>query len=302
MIAPAEPGQEVNRADEDLPGRFPVGPRMCWPTAQRRSPRLPHRRDAKPNTFGPYRIWAASMHELLKLTAAANPVNRVRSPCQIDKDACEPNARPVSTSTIDQDSRRLAESAQALVGTLRPTPEIPPPHLSAEEVEAFLARAPLNRLQRWEVRWGCRGHRDLNPGRPDLQSGCWHGNMRACFTADFNRCRGAADCRADPTHSSPRADPSHCRAARRPWRVFCAVATVPNWAQDWSFATGSGTFEFFRNIHRRVLSVPLALAACCPLWLLHVLGKRPAWCGRNNGWRSWGGDNRRLICYVDSEP
>ncbi len=127
-------GPEVGRADE-FAGRFP-GWADVLANSQRRIATLERTIESLTDRLAHDPHLAASMHELLTTAAA------IRSTASIlaDTKTLEPEWRDRFHINIDQDSRRLADSAQALVGYLEADPEITPAASSPqEEVEAFLA-------------------------------------------------------------------------------------------------------------------------------------------------------------------
>ena len=158
-------GPEVNRADE-FAGRFP-GWADVLASAQRRIATLERTVETLTDRLAHDPHLAASMHELLTTAAA------IRSTASIlaDTKTLEPEWRDRFHINIDQDSRRLADSAQALVGYLEADPEITPAANSPqEEVEAFLA-AHRYRFATLEVTDGDAGAIEtLIQTAPDLQS------------------------------------------------------------------------------------------------------------------------------------
>ena len=127
-------GPEVGRADE-FAGRFP-GWADVLANTQRRIATLERTIETLTDRLAHDPHLAASMHELLTTAAA------IRSTASIlaDTKTLEPEWRDRFHINIDQDSRRLADSAQALVGYLEADPETTPAASSPqEEVEAFLA-------------------------------------------------------------------------------------------------------------------------------------------------------------------
>ncbi|KKN01248.1 hypothetical protein LCGC14_1129700, partial [marine sediment metagenome] len=125
---------EAARADE-FAGRFP-GWADVLANAQRRIATLERTVETLTDRLAHDPHLAASMHELLSTAAA------IRSTASIlaDTKTLEPEWRDRFHINIDQDSRRLADSAQALVGYLEADPETTPvAHSPQEEVEAFLA-------------------------------------------------------------------------------------------------------------------------------------------------------------------
>jgi len=162
-------GPEATRADE-FAGRFP-GWADVLANAQRRIATLERTVETLTDRLAHDPHLAASMHELLTTAAA------IRSTASIlaDTKTLEPEWRDRFHINIDQDSRRLADSAQALVGYLEADPEITPAADSPqEEVEAFLA-AHRYRFATLEVTEGDADAIDkLIQTAPELQSVAAH--------------------------------------------------------------------------------------------------------------------------------
>ncbi len=126
--------QEADRADE-FAGRFP-GWAEVLATTRRRVVALEQTVEALTDRLAHDPHLAASMHELLSTAAA------IRSTASIlaDDDAIEPAWRKRFHANINEDSRRLADSAQDLINSLeadqRADDAVNSPQ---EEVEQFLA-------------------------------------------------------------------------------------------------------------------------------------------------------------------
>ena len=260
-------GPEVNRADE-FAGRFP-GWADVLASAQRRIATLERTVETLTDRLAHDPHLAASMHELLTTAAA------IRSTASIlaDTKTLEPEWRDRFHINIDQDSRRLADSAQALVGYLEADPEITPAANSPqEEVEAFLA-AHRYRFATLEVTDGDAGAIEtLIQTAPDLQS------VAARHIARDVLQQIAIDAEALPIAGLTQAldqlgpDPVALAALlRQPVaRVLRRMATVPELGAGLVVCDRSGTLIFRKSIDGFV--VP-RFGACCPLWpLFSVLG------------------------------
>ncbi|MCF7747571.1 helix-turn-helix domain-containing protein [Sulfitobacter sp. M39] len=260
-------GPEATRADE-FAGRFP-GWADVLATAQRRIATLERTVETLTDRLAHDPHLAASMHELLTTAAA------IRSTASIlaDTKTLEPEWRDRFHINIDQDSRRLADSAQALVGYLEADPEITPAADSPqEEVEAFLA-AHRYRFATLEVTEGdADAIEKLIQTAPELQS------VAARHIARDVLQQIAIDAEALPitrlTQALDRLGPDPVALGaelRQPVaRVLRRLATVPELGAGLVICDRSGTLIFRKSIDGFV--VP-RFGACCPLWpLFAVLG------------------------------
>lgn len=126
-------GPDASRADE-FAGRFPGWADVLAGT-RRRIAALEQTVEALTDRLAHDPHLAASMHELLTTAAA------IRSTASIlaETKTLQPEWRDRFHANINEDSRRLSDSAQALVAYLDSNPEAPETASSPqEEVEAFL--------------------------------------------------------------------------------------------------------------------------------------------------------------------
>lgn len=260
-------GPEFARADE-FAGRFP-GWADVLASAQRRIASLERTVETLTDRLAHDPHLAASMHELLTTAAA------IRSTASIlaDTKTLEPEWRDRFHVNIDQDSRRLADSAQALVGYLEADPETTPVANSPqEEVEAFLA-AHRFRFATLEVAGQDVGAIEkLTGNAPELQSVAARHIARNVLqqvaidasALPLTRLNDAlAEMGADPVALSAHLHQPVARILRR-------MAAVPELGAGLLVCDRSGTVIFRKSIDGFV--VP-RFGACCPLWpLFSVLG------------------------------
>ena len=260
-------GPEFSRADE-FAGRFP-GWADVLASAQRRIATLERSVETLTDRLAHDPHLAASMHELLTTAAA------IRSTASIlaDTKTLEPEWRDRFHVNIDQDSRRLADSAQALVGYLEADPETTPVANSPqEEVEAFLA-AHRFRFATLEVAGHDAGAIEkLTQAAPELQS------VAARHIARNVLQQVAVDADAlpisrlmtalDAIGPDPVALASHLH--QPVGRILRRMAALPELGAGLLVCDRSGTVIFRKSIDGFV--VP-RFGACCPLWpLFSVLG------------------------------
>lgn len=260
-------GPEAGRADE-FAGRFP-GWADVLATTQRRIATLERTIETLTDRLAHDPHLAASMHELLTTAAA------IRSTASIlaDTKALEPEWRDRFHTNIDEDSRRLADSAQALVGYLEADPETAQAVSSPqEEVEAFLTahRFRFTALEQ-------AGHDEdaieaLMKTAPELHSvaarhiarGVLHQVAIDADALPLARLAIAlAEIGPDPVALAGRLHQPVGRVLRR-------LAAVPELGAGLLVCDRSGTVIFRKSIEGFV--VP-RFGACCPLWpLFAVIG------------------------------
>ncbi|MEH6392786.1 MAG: short-chain fatty acyl-CoA regulator family protein [Sulfitobacter sp.] len=258
---------EAARADE-FAGRFP-GWADVLANAQRRIATLERTVETLTDRLAHDPHLAASMHELLSTAAA------IRSTASIlaDTKTLEPEWRDRFHINIDQDSRRLADSAQALVGYLEADPETTPvAHSPQEEVEAFLA-SHRYRFATLETAGRDADVIDrLTQTAPELKS------VAARHIARDVLHQVALDAAALPMVTLTKAmdtlgpDPVAVAAqVQQPvGRVLRRMAAMPELRAGLLICDRSGTVIFRKSIDGFV--VP-RFGACCPLWpLFAVLG------------------------------
>jgi transcriptional regulator with XRE-family HTH domain len=260
-------GPEVGRADE-FAGRFP-GWADVLANAQRRIATLERTIEALTDRLAHDPHLAASMHELLTTAAA------IRSTASIlaDTKTLEPEWRDRFHINIDQDSRRLADSAQSLVGYLEADPETTPVASSPqEEVEAFLA---AHRFQFTVLEQAGRDEdaiQNLANAAPELKS------FAARHIARTVLQQVAVDADALPIETirgvmknigrDPMALAQHLH--QPVGRVLRRMAAMPELAAGLLVCDRSGTVIFRKSVEG--FMVP-RFGAGCPLWpLFAVLG------------------------------
>jgi hypothetical protein len=260
-------GPEVTRADE-FAGRFP-GWADVLASTQRRIATLVRTIETLTDRLAHDPHLAASMHELLTTAAA------IRSTASIlaDTKTLEPEWRDRFHVNIDQDSRRLADSAQALVGYLEADPETTPAASSPqEEVEAFLETHRF-RFATLEA----AGHDDsaidaLAQAAPELQSAAARHiarNVLHQVALDADALPITQLAAAVQEHGpDPMLLAQHCRQPIG--RVLRRMAAMPELRAGLLVCDRSGTVIFRKSVDG--FSVP-RFGACCPLWpLFSVLG------------------------------
>lgn len=261
-------GPEAGRADE-FAGRFP-GWADVLASAQRRIATLERTVETLTDRLAHDPHLAASMHELLTTAAA------IRSTASIlaDTKTLEPEWRDRFHVNIDQDSRRLADSAQALVGYLEADPEASSVANSPqEEVEAFLAAHRFSFATLEVAGLDAGAIEKLTQAAPELQSVAGRhiaANVLQQVARDANALsisvlRGALDTLGpDPVALAMQLDQPVARILRR-------MAALPELGAGLLVCDRSGTVIFRKSIDGFV--VP-RFGACCPLWpLFSVLGQ-----------------------------
>ncbi len=260
-------GPEAARADE-FAGRFP-GWADVLASAQRRIATLERTVETLTDRLAHDPHLAASMHELLTTAAAI----RTTASILAETKTLEPEWRDRFHVNIDQDSRRLAQSAQALVSYLEADPESTPVASSPqEEVEAFLA-AHRFRFATIEVAGQDTGAIEkLTQSAPELQS------VAARYIARNVLHQVAVDAAAVPiatlTDAIERLGPDPVALGadlHQPvGRVLRRMAAIPDLRAGLLVCDRSGTVIFRKSIDGFI--VP-RFGACCPLWpLFSVLG------------------------------
>lgn len=260
-------GPEVGRADE-FAGRFP-GWADVLANAQRRIATLERTIEALTDRLAHDPHLAASMHELLTTAAA------IRSTASIlaDTKTLEPEWRDRFHINIDQDSRRLADSAQSLVGYLEADPETTPAASSPqEEVEAFLAAHRFQFAVLEQAGQDENAIQNLANAAPELKS------IAARHIARTVLQQVAADASALPIERireeirtvgrDPMALAQHLH--QPVGRVLRRMAAMPELGAGLLVCDRSGTVIFRKSIEG--FMVP-RFGAGCPLWpLFSVLG------------------------------
>ena len=157
-------GHEAAKAEE-FAGRFPGWAEVLAQT-RRRITELEEQVEGLTNRLGHDPHLAASMHELLTTAAAV----RSTASILVQNETLEPQWRNRFHANIDEESRRLAENAQALASYLEaaeggPIPDVTP----LEEAEAFLTRHGL-RFAALEEAGSASAVPALIEAAPDLKS------------------------------------------------------------------------------------------------------------------------------------
>ena len=252
-------GAETERADE-FAGRFPGWADVVIAT-QRRVARLEQTVEALNDRLTHDPFLAASMHELLSTAAA------VRSTASIlaeDKDL-QPEWRNRFHANINEDSRRLSDSAEALVSYLDAQADATDSTYSPQEVaEEFLMEnsALIGDL---EVENGITRMREAISTAPQLTT------PAARYIAAGVLKHLERDARALPMHTLEAAlaetGPNPLALSRSlgmsPALVLRRLSLVPELSAGLVVCDRSGTVTFRKSVEG--FNVP-RVGACCPLW------------------------------------
>ena len=258
-------GAEAARADE-FAGRFP-GWADVLASTRTRVATLEQTVEALSDRLAHDPHLAASMHELL--TNAAS----VRSTASIlaQNTTLEPEWRNRFHANINEDSRRLSDSAQALVAYLDADEATPDAVLSPqEEVEAFLGHHQFHFAQ---LEGGEDVVANLVTDAPQLRTaaaryiakGVLAQIAQDAAAVSLNAVRKAVEaCGPDPAVLAQRLGQPVARILRR-------MAALPELGAGLVVCDRSGTVIFRKSVEGFI--VPRH-AACCPLWpLFAVLGQ-----------------------------
>jgi XRE family transcriptional regulator, fatty acid utilization regulator len=260
-------GSEPARAEE-FAGRFP-GWAEVLARARRRISALEQTVEALSDRLAHDPHLAASVHELLSTAAA------IRSTASIlaETRTLEAEWRDRFHANINEDSRRLSDSAQALVAYLDADPAAADAGSSPqEEVEAFLARHGYH-FEALEGRGGARAVAGLVEAAPELRSAAAR-HIAAGALQQIARDAGAlpmARLRAAVERQGP--DPvTLARGLQQPvGLVLRRMAAMAELGAGLAVCDRSGTVIFRKSVEG--FTVP-RFGACCPLWpLFSVLGQ-----------------------------
>ncbi|MEX3315068.1 helix-turn-helix domain-containing protein [Sulfitobacter sp. PS-8MA] len=262
----AEP--EAERADE-FAGRFP-GWAKVLAASQRRIAALEQTVEALSDRLAHDPQLATSMHELLSTAAA------IRSTAAIlaETDSLQPEWRDRFQANIHQDSRRLSDSAQALVtyfDTAAETREVAPSPQA--EVEAFLAAhdyrfEPLEQAAAPEgaiARLVAGAEALKTKAAQHIATGVLHQIARDAAALPLVRLEQAVAAQGhDPAGLAQSLNQPLGRVLRR-------LASLPDLGAGLVVCDRSGSVTFAKSIAG--FTVP-RFGACCPLWpLFAVLGQ-----------------------------
>lgn len=261
-------GPEAERADE-FAGRFP-GWAKVLAASQRRIAALEQTVEALSDRLAHDPQLATSMHELLSTAAA------IRSTAAIlaETDSLQPEWRDRFQANIHQDSRRLSDSAQALVtyfDTAAETREVAPSPQA--EVEAFLAAhdyrfEPLEQAAAPEgaiARLVAGAEALKTKAAQHIATGVLHQIARDAAALPLVRLEQAVAAQGhDPAGLAQSLNQPLGRVLRR-------LASLPDLGAGLVVCDRSGSVTFAKSIAG--FTVP-RFGACCPLWpLFAVLGQ-----------------------------
>lgn len=261
-------GPESDRADE-FAGRFP-GWAKVLASSQRRIDGLEQTVEALSDRLAHDPQLATSMHELLSTAAA------IRSTAAIlaETDSLQPEWRDRFHANIHEDSRRLSDSAQALVtyfDSAAETREVV--HSPQAEVEAFLAAQeyrfdPLEQARAPEdaIAGLVSGAETLKTkAAQHIAAGVLRQIARDAAALSLDRLeRAVAERGHDPAELARALDQPMGRVLRR-------LASLPDLGAGLVVCDRSGSVTFAKSIDG--FTVP-RFGACCPLWpLFAVLGQ-----------------------------
>ncbi|MGJ5618820.1 short-chain fatty acyl-CoA regulator family protein [Sulfitobacter sp. MF3-043] len=264
-------GPDASRADE-FAGRFPGWADVLAGT-RRRIAALEQTVEALTDRLAHDPHLAASMHELLTTAAA------IRSTASIlaETKTLQPEWRDRFHANINEDSRRLSDSAQALVAYLDSDPEASETASSPqEEVEAFLTSHGFHFDALENGNYVAEVVEALIIQAPQLQSlaaqhiatAVLHQVGRDAARLSISDLRAAvAEVGSDPV--------TLARNLRQPVvRVLRRLAALPEHGAGLVVCDRSGTVIFRKSIE--AFTVPRH-GACCPLWpLFSALGQHGA--------------------------
>ena len=261
---------ETNRADE-FAGRFPAWAAVLA-SSQRRVLALEQTVEALSDRMAHDPHLANSMHELLTTAAAI----RSTAAILVETKSLEPEWRERFHTNIDEDSRRLADSAQSLVGYLElDTKNGEPASSPQEEVEAWLAmegyhfaalEEPSSEGPKTITRLLADRAATLSAGALYIARGVLEQSARDAKTLPIATLEHALKTQStDPV------------ALARAFRVGVPVvlrrlASLPDLGAGLVMCDRSGTVIFRKSVNG--FSVP-RLGACCPLWPLFAALAQP---------------------------
>ena len=262
-------GPEGDRADE-FAGRFP-GWAKVLATSQRRIDALEQTVEALSDRLAHDPQLATSMHELLSTAAA------IRSTASIlaETDSLQPEWRDRFHANIHEDSRRLSDSAQALVtyfDNAAETREVA--HSPQAEVEAFLA-AHDYRFDALEQAGTPQDAIAALVGEAEalktkaarhIATGVLQQIARDAAALPLNRLEGAV---AERGHDPARL----AQALEQPMgRVLRRLASLPDLGAGLVVCDRAGSVTFAKSVEG--FTVP-RFGACCPLWPLFAVQGQP---------------------------
>ncbi|MEP3686586.1 MAG: helix-turn-helix domain-containing protein [Sulfitobacter dubius] len=262
-------GPESDRADE-FAGRFP-GWAKVLATSQRRIDALEQTVEALSDRLAHDPQLATSMHELLSTAAA------IRSTASIlaETDSLQPEWRDRFHTNIHEDSRRLSDSAQALVtyfDNAAETREVA--HSPQAEVEAFLA-AHDYRFDALEQAGTPQDAIAALVGEAEalktkaarhIATGVLQQIAQDAAALPLNRLEGAV---AERGHDPARL----AHALEQPMgRVLRRLASLPDLGAGLVVCDRAGSVTFAKSVEG--FTVP-RFGACCPLWPLFAVQGQP---------------------------
>lgn len=262
-------GPESDRADE-FAGRFP-GWAKVLATSQRRIDALEQTVEALSDRLAHDPQLATSMHELLSTAAA------IRSTAAIlaETDSLQPEWRDRFHANIHEDSRRLSDSAQALVtyfDNAAETREVA--HSPQAEVEAFLAAhdyrfEPLEQARAPEVAIADlveQAEALKTKAARHIATGVLQQIARDAAALPLDRLESAVTERGhDPAVLAQTLEQPVGRVLRR-------LASLPDLGAGLVVCDRSGSVTFAKSIDG--FTVP-RFGACCPLWPLFAVQGQP---------------------------
>lgn len=262
-------GPESDRADE-FAGRFP-GWAKVLATSQRRIDALEQTVEALSDRLAHDPQLATSMHELLSTAAA------IRSTAAIlaETDSLQPEWRDRFHANIHEDSRRLSDSAQALVtyfDNAAETREVA--HSPQAEVEAFLAAHdyrfdPLEQARAPEVAIADlveQAEALKTKAARHIATGVLQQIARDAAALPLDRLEGAVTERGhDPALLAQTLEQPVGRVLRR-------LPSLPDLGAGLVVCDRSGSVTFAKSIDG--FTVP-RFGACCPLWPLFAVQGQP---------------------------
>ncbi len=260
-------GPEAERADE-FAGRFPGWAEVLAGT-RRRIAALERTVEALSDRLAHDPHLAASMHELLSTAAAI----RTTASILAETKTLEPEWRNRFHANINEDSRRLSDSAQTLVAYLEADPGAADAGSSPqEEVEDFLARHGYH-FEALERDGAAEAAKKLIGDASELRSAAarhiaaavLQQVMRDAADLPEARLREAIDrLGPDPAPLAQALDQPVARVLRR-------MAALADLKAGLVVCDRSGTVVFRKSVEG--FTVP-RFGACCPLWpLFAVLGQ-----------------------------
>ncbi len=262
-------GPEGDRADE-FAGRFP-GWAKVLATSQRRIDALEQTVEALSDRLAHDPQLATSMHELLSTAAA------IRSTASIlaETDSLQPEWRDRFHANIHEDSRRLSDSAQALVTYFDNSDETREvAHSPQAEVETFLA-AHDYRFDALEQAGTPQDAIAALEGEAEalktkaarhIATGVLQQIARDAAALPLNRLEGAV---AERGHDPARL----AQALEQPMgRVLRRLASLPDLGAGLVVCDRAGSVTFAKSVEG--FTVP-RFGACCPLWPLFAVQGQP---------------------------